>query len=241
MLQSFVNFWRRLFGQTTPAASTVQEEERRVWVRHPSTAEAVVKPVNNGVDSRHSARVRDVSRGGIKIDVDHEFTTGSMIGVDLPGASQEESSTVLACVVHSTRLGDGSWRLGCEFSDELADSELEQFGARKKRPSKPDDNRGWVRFPCNTRAACQRVDAREASWPAAVTNISASGIGLVADRSVATGALLNLKLESPTGHAARTILAAVVHVTTRSGNEWALGCNFIRELEPADLHALTNP
>src|SRR5438034_303675 len=56
-----------------------------------------------------------------------------------------------------------------------------------------------------------------------------------------SGRALELEIESPTGHAARTILAAVVHVTTRPGNEWALGCNFIRELEPADLHALTNP
>jgi c-di-GMP-binding flagellar brake protein YcgR len=240
MMQGFVNFWRRLFGAAPAECTTAREDERRVWVRHPSSAAAVVKPVNNGVNSRYSAQVRDVSRGGIKLVVDHPVEAGAMIGVDLPGATQEGASTVLACVVHATKLAENEWSLGCEFSDELADGELEAFGARKKRPSKADDNRAWVRFPCNTRASCQRIDNNESTpWPATVTNISASGIGLVVDRSVDTGSLLSLDLESPTGNSARTILAAVVHVTTRSGKEWSLGCNFIRELEPADLQALT--
>ena len=38
--------------------------------------------------------------------------------------------------------------------------------------------------------------------------------------------------------AKRTILACVVHVTTQASGEWALGCNFIRELSEEDLKAL---
>src|SRR5262249_57524342 len=74
-------------------------------------------------------------------------------------------------------------------------------------------------------------------WGAGVVNISANGIGLLLDRPVENGTLLSLALRSPTTHSSHTILACVVHVTSRPG-EWTVGCNFIRELSEADLKAL---
>jgi hypothetical protein len=74
--------------------------------------------------------------------------------------------------------------------------------------------------------------------PWCVLNLSASGVGLLVDRFVDAGTLLNIDLTGRDGHTTRTILACVVHVSQQAPQEWALGCNFIRELTDEDLQAL---
>ena len=63
-------------------------------------------------------------------------------------------------------------------------------------------------------------------------------MALQVNRDIPTGAMLNAELEGGTTHAAKTILACVVHVLTQTSGERILGCNFIRELSEADLTAL---
>src|SRR5262249_14287661 len=150
----------------------------------------------------------------------------------------QKTSTVLACVVHVQQQGPGEWSIGCTFSESLGNPDLETFGARRQKPAEADDNRNWVRFACNVEASYSRIDNSEGERrDARVMNISANGIGLVLDRPVENGTLLNLDLRSPTTHSTRTILACVVHVTSSPG-EWNVGCNFIRELSESDLKAL---
>src|SRR5205823_4069079 len=136
----------------------------------------------------------------------------------------QKTSTVLACVIHVRQQGAGEWSAGCTFSESLSDPDLETFGARRQKPARPDDHRSWVRFPCNVEASWQRIDHSAGErWDAQVVNISASGIGLLIDRPVENGTLLNLDLRGPTTHSSRTILACVVHVTSHPG-EWNVGC-----------------
>lgn len=237
MLQRILSLCRRLVGGSANTAKA-DNDERRVWVRFPSKAEAVVKPMNNGVDTRLSARVRNVSRGGVSLIANKAFEPGDMISVELPGGNQAESDTVLACIVHVHATADKQWTLGCTFSEELTEDELEAFGAKKERPSKPE-NRAWKRFGCDVKANYSLVsDATKKSWPAQVVNISAGGIGLTVHQAVEAGALLSLDLTNLGGKESRTILVCVVHVIARMGGEWVLGCNFIHELSEADMQAL---
>jgi hypothetical protein len=234
MLQRFRDLWRRMLGGNKDTG----EEERRIWVRHPSSAQTVVQQTGNGMDPRLSARVRNVSRGGINLVIGQPLKAGDMLSIDLPGGTPESASAVLACVVHVRPEGKEEWALGCTFSEELSDDDLTAFGAQRLKPPAPD-NRNLVRFVCNVQASCQGVeDADKTTWPAQVVNISANGIGLLVERAVETGTLLSLDLRSPSTQSARTILACVVHVTTRPGSERLLGCNFIRELSEDDLKAL---
>jgi hypothetical protein len=125
------------------------------------------------------------------------------------------------------------------FSRELTDEDLSSYGVRRVRHDDPADQRAWMRFNCNLTARFQKIDGSEAPVEGAtVLNLSASGIGLLADRFVDAGTLLNIDLTGRDGRSSRTILACVVHVNQQGEGAWALGCNFIRELTDEDIQAL---
>src|SRR5262245_12712294 len=115
MFRRMLNLWRLIrVGSEVPREETaVAEEDRRVWLRHPSSAQAVVQPVGAISDTRLSARVANVSRGGINLLLDRPLQPGSMVSIELPGSTPENSSTVLACVVHLRDQGAGEWSAGC--------------------------------------------------------------------------------------------------------------------------------
>src|SRR5438067_2455077 len=148
MFHRVLTLWRRLLRGGSEVSrvekAVSDEDERRVWVRHPSTAQAVVQGVANRIDTRLSACVRNVSRGGINLLLDQPLKPGEMISIELPGSTPQTMSTVLACVVHVREQGPGEWSTGCTFSESLSDPDLETFGARRQTPARPDDLRYWV-------------------------------------------------------------------------------------------------
>jgi hypothetical protein len=240
MFQRIVDLCRSLThrpNQPTPPGEIVQDD-RRAWDRYPSSAEVSVQAAEEGGGTRQTAAVRDVSRGGIKLIVRNVYAAGDMVRVDLPGGTPGATDSILACVIQVRAESNDSWAIGCVFCEELNDDELGAFGAsRVKAPS--GDKRNFVRFPCSVKATYERVDDPENSnVEAEVDNVSATGIGLLLDRPLELGSLLNLHLRNPSRTETRTILACVVHVSTRPGGKCLLGCNFIRELDTNDLKAL---
>jgi hypothetical protein len=161
-----------------------------------------------------------------------------MVILELP-AERGDFRTVLACVVRAIQQSDASWSLGCVFSRELSNEDLNCFGAQKLPPSENDDKRTWVRFSCEVHAAYRKVgDPINQAFPAQVLNISANGIGLAVTQSLAAGGLLNVDLLDKNGKVSRTMLACIVHTTVRAGGDFAIGCNFIRELSEDELQSL---
>jgi c-di-GMP-binding flagellar brake protein YcgR len=242
MFESLGAFWRRVLRRRAEPATGAGKtgDERRVWIRYPANVETTYRRATDSEETtRLSALLRNISQGGISLQVRHEFKVGDLLSVDLPGPDDKTTLTVLACVIHVVPHGGGEWTLGCNFSRELSDEDLQAFGARRVKHDS-DDQRTWMRFACDVQAVCQVVTAPEQGrWPAQVLNISASGVGLLVDRAIETGTLLSVDLHSATGPGARTILACVVHVSTQPEGEWALGCNFIRALSEEDLRALS--
>lgn len=234
------SFWRRLVGRGDSAAPAAHPEaERRVWIRHPTDLETQVHLAGRSNPDRFVARVCDISRGGVQLLANRAFQPGDLLSVELPVPVEQGSDTVLACVVRVTQRGPGEWSLGCVFSCELEQDELESLGGKRQKHSS-SDQRTWMRFPSRIKAVYQPVGADDPSkHPAEVLNISASGVGLIVSRSVETGTLLSIDLAPPTaGARPRTMLACVVHASSQSPSEWALGCNFIQELGEEDLQAL---
>lgn len=230
MFERLKGLWNTIVGNRAESAG----DERRVWVRHPSQMQTLVAAVADGADTRHPARVGNVSRGGIHLLVDRAFQPGDMISIDLPGDINQGDETLLACVVHVTELPGGQWGLGCAFSETVEDDTLAALGAR----SGPNQ-RAAVRFPCLVQAVYTRASTSGSEpRPAEVRNVSANGIGLVLPEAVEAGTLLNVTLTGEHGGRVGSILACVVHVSHRPGADWVVGCNFIRELSEDDLAEL---
>jgi hypothetical protein len=231
MLQLARRLWRRMVGGQEEAA-----EERRTRARCRSDLVTTVRARDGEVC--WPARILDVSHGGIALVVPDVLEAGEVITIEVPADRCAAPSVVLASVTHVRPHGEGEWVLGCCFSEELSGTDLGALGVKEGETPAPD-LRASERVPCSVRAAFELLgDEAPNRHPARVLNISLGGIGLVADRPIAAGALLNLELHSADGRAERTLLACVVHVSSRSSGEWVLGCSFIRELSEADLAAL---
>ncbi len=240
MFQRTFSLCRRLIGQTAPSdatGTTVTHDDRRLWVRYDAALQTQVQVARSGQVERIAAQVHDVSIGGANLVTDLPFAAGQLLSVELPAANGEVQ-LVLACVVRCSPLGDGQWSLGCAFSRELANGELDRWGADPAVPS-VEDQRSWVRHQCNLKAAYERVGEDDPqTYDVQVLNVSASGVGLMMQNRVEPGALINLRLYSPAGALLRTILACIVHSTERASGEVVAGCNFIRELGDDELAAL---
>ncbi len=233
MLQLARRFWRRMVDRPGPGTAI---EDRRSRARCRSTAATAVRARDGAVC--WPARVLDVSHSGIALVVPGVIEPGEVVGIEVPTGPGTAPSVVLASVANVRPGGEGEWVLGCCFSEELSDADLGVLRAREGE-TPPPDLRASERLPCNVRAAFELLgEEPPACSPARVLNVSLGGIGLVADRPITAGSLLNLQLQRADGQAGCSLLACVVHVSNRTGNEWVLGCSFIRELSDADLAAL---
>jgi hypothetical protein len=112
---------------SSTCAATVQpirgasllELEKRHAARQSCSLEATSRPLEVAAGMTWGGTVKDVSAGGLKLDLCFPFRPGTYLAVDL-------SSRSLVCrVVHVHDRRDGAWTLGCEFIKPLTDSEVE--------------------------------------------------------------------------------------------------------------------
>jgi hypothetical protein len=73
--------------------------------------------------------VKDVSEGGISLVIRYGFEPGTVLVIDLDGATESGGPPLLARVVHATQRGDGRWVLGCALRRELSPEQLRACGA----------------------------------------------------------------------------------------------------------------
>lgn len=211
--------------------------ERRLTVRHDCDVETTLRPAGQLDSAPVSAKVRDVSHGGMRLAVSRAFMPRELLSVELPAGDGRPPTTVLAYVVHARQNG-AEWVLGCMFASELDDVDLEAFGGARVAAG-AGDGRRWVRTPCNVHVECEAVrgPARHRQ-PARVLDISASGCGLGVAAPVEVGALLSLRLTGAGGRAPVAMLALVVRVSPQPAGEWVLGCTFLRDLSDEELRSL---
>jgi c-di-GMP-binding flagellar brake protein YcgR len=241
MFERTFSFWRRLVGASPRVRNnggTAVQDDRRLWVRYQADLQAQVQIAQEEQAGRVSAQVCDISIGGANLIANRAFQAGQILSLELPTTVDNELQIVLACVVRVVPNQNGTWSLGCVFARELSAEDLEKVGAKKAKPN-PGDQRTWLRYDCATTATYQRVGEENGKAHAAqVLNISASGVGLLLHEPAESGSLINLSLQGRHGQPLRSILACIVHTTTRAGGELAVGCNFIRELGEDELNAL---
>ena len=143
-----------------------------------------------------TVRVRNISKGGINILSDQRLRPGTLLHFALPLLQDGTESGVLACVMHTKEEGSKGWSIGCSFSAELDEGDLEELGA-KREFAPPGDPRTYARFSIHGYATYQKMrDEKGSIRKAEITNVSASGVGLLVDESLQPGTVLNLGLQA---------------------------------------------
>src|SRR5260370_41739997 len=89
----------RWVGRAQSSADSILGEERRVWIRYPSLAQATCQPAAPANSAPITARVRDISRGGIHLLVDRRFEAGMVLSHQVPSGANRDQSPGLPYVV----------------------------------------------------------------------------------------------------------------------------------------------
>lgn len=94
------------------------------------------------------------------------------------------------------------------------------------------------RFPCDLELSCREQGSVRGEWQALrVHNISATGIGLITPHKLRAGAVVVIRLASPTRGVSRPIVVRVMHTTPADG-AWLTGAMFVRPLTAEALREL---
>lgn len=211
--------------------------ERQVWVQVHNVRD-ILRPEGAADGKRHSARIQDLSLGGVVLALAQKFEPGTPLEVEVSSPSGEAPIRLLARVMVCSHPAENSFVVSCCFLHELTWDELQLFGADCAVPDR-SDGRAWVRFPSKVEAFYHAVVAAEhAPGRARIVNISAGGVALQTQRDFERGTLLNLDLRSLDGQPLQPRLARVVHASRREEGDWVLGCTFVRELSDADVQSL---
>jgi PilZ domain len=100
--------------------------ELRVSERFACDVPASCQPPSDWKRGGHkwTARLRDISAGGLCLILSRRFERGAGLAIEVPGVDADSQSTMLARVVHVRAEGGGLWALGCSFVSPLSDEEL---------------------------------------------------------------------------------------------------------------------
>jgi hypothetical protein len=236
MLMRVFSSWGKLFGLGT--AFPKVEEERRAWGRIPCNVETTCAAAKSGPSRRVPARVRNVSRTGINLELPIAYEPGEMLSVLLPGGDADEACELLACVTRCESAAEGAHKTACTFATHLTNDEMSRFGGLKSQES-DSDQRVWARFPCPAQAVFKVVGEEEtAHSQGLVLNISASGIAMQVLTPRMVGELLSIELWRGEDRQVVNTLASIVRTTVERDGQRIVGCNFIHELTEEQVRRL---
>jgi hypothetical protein len=97
--------------------------ERRVAVRIPSTQETCCHFATIDRIQGRWAKVRDLSKAGLCIIINHAFDSGQRLVIELP-TKTASAIGISARVVRVVDQKDGNWLVGCWFGRLLSDEEF---------------------------------------------------------------------------------------------------------------------
>ena len=98
--------------------------DRRAYVRLASDLSATCSAGGRAGEPGWAARVRDISRGGVGLILEHRFRPGTRLTLQLRARSGELLYTVNGRVAHAMAIlesGNPCWLLGCAFDRPLSE------------------------------------------------------------------------------------------------------------------------
>ncbi|QVL31887.1 PilZ domain-containing protein [Telmatocola sphagniphila] len=228
---------KSLIHKWTDSAEDISLDDRRA---HPRYEMRVKTHCRFAVPNSENmpAEICDLSRGGVKLQLNRALDEGSLVCIDLPKSLCGDSVVALACVMHAVPLSGGMYSHGCTFSAELDDQDLQQFGAKKVR-TEAGDKRAWRRYNTQGEVRFQKVPSDGLfAGLGKITNISPSGVGLIVEAPVQPGTALKLELRRSSKDRLVNILACCVYLGEKTDDGWIIGCTFIHELTAQDIESL---
>lgn len=104
-------------------------QDGRAWVRFNCEGETQFFPVVAASHDDAKAKIFNISAGGIGLVSDNKLDRGTLLSLELMGATKSAARRTQARVVHVTDRSDGKFLLGCTFVRELTDADLEALYA----------------------------------------------------------------------------------------------------------------
>jgi hypothetical protein len=99
--------------------------ERRASVRHSCERDGACVPVLAGQNFQWSARVLNISQGGVALSLRRRFEKGTLLTVEVQRSDNHPPDPFLARVVHVTPQPDGNWLIGCAFTNDISADDLQ--------------------------------------------------------------------------------------------------------------------
>ena len=98
--------------------------DQRTWERFDCDVRANYQVATDPESGPRPAKVLNISPSGVGLLVDQPIDNGTLLSVELRSPVGGSGKTMLSCVCHVARHGEGQWALGCNFITELSESEL---------------------------------------------------------------------------------------------------------------------
>ena len=71
-----------------------------------------------------SGLIENISRGGVRLLMHRRFEPGSLLKIDVPLPLDPPTAYLMTRVIYATLQPNGSWALGCAFTEELDEDQL---------------------------------------------------------------------------------------------------------------------
>lgn len=113
-----------------PGRRVVPIQNRRAWVRHTCDRDAKARIATQDSLCLFPTRIKDISRGGVKLISAEAFTKGTLLHVQMERANQEGHAAFVVEVMHCGEVAEErSWALGCRFTRLIGETTLSDLTA----------------------------------------------------------------------------------------------------------------
>jgi PilZ domain len=118
--------WARGIFDSRLEAEAQAAQNRRAWVRHVCERDATCRPSNQDSVCLYPSKVRDISRGGLKLIMNQQFEPGSLLNIQLECPDKRTTPPCLVEVIHCQEMPERRWAIGCKFTEILSEKALDE-------------------------------------------------------------------------------------------------------------------
>lgn len=101
--------------------------ERRQSIRHPIDREVNVVPTIGGSGSCWRGRIKNLSLHGLRLILERRFEKNTFLSIRVLDNDRDELMSFFGKVVYVSAYDDGRWSIGCRFTKEMNEQDLQDL------------------------------------------------------------------------------------------------------------------